>query len=49
MTLVCVRRGDLNLRNSLATAEKFSQQFQKIKDQDLDIGDLTVERALGIH
>ena len=37
-----------NSREVLTTIPE-ERHHQKIKDQDLDIGDLTVERALGIH
>ena len=55
MLLECVKGEDLSLLNSsaktegvLATIPK-ERQHQKIKNQDLDMGDLPVKRALGIH
>ena len=37
-----------NSRDVLTTIPE-NRQHQKIKDQDLNIGDLPVERALGVH
>ena len=53
MLLECVKREDLSLLSSSVIEEKFWLQFprrdRKIKNQDLDMSDLTVERALGVH